>query len=287
MEYEVLPAVTSGIEAVKDGAPQLYPGMFEHNIVTPGYPPFQKDGAFWHLVKGDPEKGFEECAYIAEDTVEFSKMAAPASPEPPGAIVRWEGGKDFTVWCDTQSGYICKITNASVIEGCNMDIHTFNVGGSYGNKQSQVQIVSSAAVLSMKTGRPVKYYQAKTEQMCCFETRLGSQVHAKIGMDKDGVVKAVKAEWTVDTGCLSNATQGQIGVGIGEAQLVMCKCPNWDLDTNLVVTNKQPAGIVRGYGGQELNSCLSLLRCFPSRRTACCSSSTSSRASPATCTTAR
>lgn len=222
VEYEVLPAVTSGIEAIKDGAPQLYPGMFKNNIVTPGYPPFQKDGPFWHLVKGDPEKGFEECAYIAEDTVEFSKMAAPASPEPPGAIVRWEGG-------------------------------------SYGNKQSQVQIVSSAAVLSMKTGRPVKFYQTKAEQMCCFETRLGSQVHAKIGMDKDGVVKAVKAEWTVDTGCLSNATQGQIGVGIGEAQLVMCKCPNWDLDTNLVVTNKQPAGIVRGYGGQELNSCLSLL----------------------------
>lgn len=200
VEYEVLPAVTSGIEAIKDGAPQLYPGMFKNNIVTPGYPPFQKDGPFWHLVKGDPEKGFEECAYIAEDTVEFSKMAAPASPEPPGAIVRWEGG-------------------------------------SYGNKQSQVQIVSSAAVLSMKTGRPVKFYQTKAEQMCCFETRLGSQVHAKIGMDKDGVVKVVKAEWTVDTGCLSNATQGQIGVGIGEAQLVMCKCPNWDLDTNLVVTN--------------------------------------------------
>ena len=222
VEYEVLPAVTSGIEAIKDGAPQLYPGMFKNNIVTPGCPPFQKDGPFWHLVKGDPEKGFEECACIAEDTVEFSKMAAPASPEPPGAIVRWEGG-------------------------------------SYGNKQSQVQIVSSAAVLSMKKGRPVKFYQTKAEQMCCFETRLGSQVHAKIGMDKDGVVKAVKAEWTVDTGCLSNATQGQIGVGIGEAQLVMCKCPNWDLDTNLVVTNKQPAGIVRGYGGQELNSCLSLL----------------------------
>lgn len=200
VEYEVLPAVTSGIEAIKDGAPQLYPGMFKNNIVTPGCPPFQKDGPFWHLVKGDPEKGFEECAYIAEDTVEFSKMAAPASPEPPGAIVRWEGGR-------------------------------------YGNKQSQVQIVSSAAVLSMKKGRPVKFYQTKAEQMCCFETRLGSQVHAKIGMDKDGVVKAVKAEWTVDTGCLSNATQGQIGVGIGEAQLVMCKCPNWDLDTNLVVTN--------------------------------------------------
>ena len=255
----MLPAVQNALDAVKDGAPQLYPDKFKNNIVTPGYPPFQKDGPFWHLVRGDVEKGFEDCAYIAEDTIEFAKMPAPASPEPPGAIVRWEGERNFTVWCDTQSGYICKITNASVIEGCNMDIHTFNVGGSYGNKQSQVAIVSCAAVLSMKTGRPVKFYQTKAEQMCCFETRLGSQVHAKIGMDKDGVVKAVKAEWTVDTGCLSNATQGQIGVGIGESQLVMCKCPNWDLDTQLVVTNKQPAGIVRGYGGQELNSCLSLL----------------------------
>lgn len=127
------------------------------------------------------------------------------------------------------------------------------------NVEKAKKLNGVAAVLSMKTGRPVKFYQTKAKQMCCFETRLGSQVHAKIGMDKDGVVKAVKAEWTVDTGCLSNATQGQIGVGIGEAQLVMCKCPNWDLDTNLVVTNKQPAGIVRGYGGQELNSCLSLL----------------------------
>ena len=259
VEYEMLPSVLDGMEAVKDGAPQLYPDQFKNNVVTPGYPPFQKDGPFWHLVKGDVEEGFEECAYIAEDTVEFSKMAAPAAPEAPGAIVRWEDGNDFTVWCDTQSGYICKITNSSVITDCNLDIRTFNVGGSYGNKQSQVPQVMSAAVLSMKTGRPVKVFQTKQEQMCCFETRLGSQVHAKIGMDENGVVKAVKAEWFVDTGCMSNATQGQIGVGIGEAQLVMCKCPNWDLDTSLVVTNKQPAGIVRGYGGQELNSCLSLL----------------------------
>ena len=98
VEYEVLPAVTNALEAVKDGAPQLYPDMYKNNIITPGYPPFQKDGPFWHLVKGDAEKGFEDCEYIAEDTVEFAKMPAPNAPEAPGAIVRWEGGNDFTVW---------------------------------------------------------------------------------------------------------------------------------------------------------------------------------------------
>lgn len=259
VEYEELPYVIDALEATQDGAPQLYPGMFENNIVTPGYPPFQPDGPFWHLEKGDPEEGFKECEYIAEDTIEFAKMPAPAAPESPGAIARWEGGNKYTVWCSTQSAYICSAGIALANPMLNVEIKTFNVGGSYGNKQSQTVQVLSAMLLSQKTGRPVKIYQTKEENMCAFETRLGSQVHAKIGMDKDGVVKAVKAKWTVNAGCFSNATQGQIGVGIGEAQLVMAKCPNWDLDTELVVTNKQPAGIVRGYGGQELNSCLSLL----------------------------
>lgn len=258
VEYEILPCVTDGLEAVKEGAPQLYED-FPDNIVTPGYPPFQKDGAFWHLVKGDVEKGFEECEYIAEDTVEFAKMPAPLAPEPPGAIVRWEGGDDFTVWGTSQSAYVLKTFNTPAIPNSNMDVRTFNVGGSYGNKQSIGYPVLSAALLSMKTGRPVRVFQSKVEQMTAFETRLGSQVHAKIGMDKEGYVRAVKAVWTIDTGAYCNATQGQVGVGIGEAQLVMAKCQNWDLDTCIVVTNKQPAGIVRGFGGQELNSCLSLL----------------------------
>ena len=255
----MLPAVFNGFDALKEGAPELYPDVCVGNVVPPGFPPFQKDGPFWHLIRGDVEEGFKECKYIAEDTVEFAKMAAPAAPETPMAIVRWDGGDDYTVWCDSQSGYILKILCSTVIPNCNLDVHTFHVGGSYGNKQSQAVQVISAAALSLKTRKPVKIYQSKHEQMCSFETRLGSQVHARIGMDEEGVVRAVKAEWAVDTGCISNATQGQIGVGIGETQLVMAKCQNWDLDTNLCVTNKQPAGIVRGYGGQELNSSLSLL----------------------------
>ncbi len=82
VEYDVLDAVYDGLSALKDDAPQLY-DCFEHNVVTPGYPPFQHDGPFWHHIKGDLEKGFEECAYIAEDTVSFNKMCAPQRPKLP------------------------------------------------------------------------------------------------------------------------------------------------------------------------------------------------------------
>ena len=258
VKYEILEAVFDGISAQKEGAPQLYE-QFKNNIVTPGYPPFQKDGPFWHLQKGDPDKAFAECAFIAEDTIEFNKMPAPLAPESPGAIVEWKGELDFMIWATSQSTHILKIINSSVIPGSDLQVKTFNVGGSYGNKQSLGTQVIAAALLSMATNRPVKVYQTKSEQLVAYETRLGSQVHAKIGMDKDGVVRAVRGEWSVDTGAFCNATQGQVGVGIGEAQLVMAKCQDWDFDSNIVVTNKCPAGIVRGYGGQELNSCLSLL----------------------------
>ena len=79
------------------------------------------------------------------------------------------------------------------------------------------------------------------------------------GAGKSSVAKAAAKALGfvyVDTGALCDAVQGQVGVGLGEAQLVMAKCKNWDLDSKVVVTNKCPAGIVRGYGGQELNSCL-------------------------------
>ena len=33
------------------------------------------------------------------------------------------------------------------------------------------------------------------------------------------------------------------------------------MDSHIAVTNRQQAGIVRGYGGQELNSCLERLLC--------------------------
>lgn len=258
VEYEVLTPVYSPREALKDGAPQLYE-EFDHNIVPPGYPPIQPEGPYWHLVRGDADKAFEDCEYVIEDSIDFDKKAVPCAPEPPGAIARWDGGNDYTVWGTSQSAMCMSIFNESVIPGIKIHGMTFNTGGSYGNKNALSLPVIYAILLARATNRTVKFFESKVDQFLIHETRLGSQVTAKVGIDKDGYIKAVKGLWAVDAGSHSNATQGQIGVGLGEAQIIMGKCKNWDFDSRLVVTNKNPAGVVRGYGGQELNSCLSLL----------------------------
>jgi len=267
VEYEQLEPVYDAISAVKDGAPRLYESSeYENNIVPGGYPRMQWDGDFYHLVRGDAEKGFDECVYIAEDTVEFEAMCAPAAPEPPGALARWDGGNNYTLWGTTQSTHLMKAFNSAILMGTSSDgtppylnVKTFNVGGSYGNKQALGLMASSAVLLSRATCRPVKFFETKVEQKINGQTRLGSQLHAKIGMDAEGVVRCVKGDWFVDAGAYCDGLQGQVGVGLGEAQLCMSQCMNWDLNTKIAVTNKQAAGVVRGYGGQELNSCLALL----------------------------
>ena len=260
VEYEQLEPVYSAEEALKEGAVELYP-RFKGNHVDNGIKYFQPDGPWWQIIRGDVEKGFAECEYVAEDKVAFDKMPAPLAPETPCCIAKYEGGNEYTIWASSQSAHILKLMGEGRIPGSNLSVKTFNVGGSYGNKQSLMTTVLSASMLSLVTKRPVKIVLTKEEQLMSYEVRLGSTITAKIGMDKEGYVRAVQGDWLVDTGAIADSVQGQVGVGLGEAQLVLAKCPNWFMDSHIAVTNKQAAGIVRGYGGQELNSCLERLMC--------------------------
>ncbi len=260
VEYEQLEAVYTAEDALKEGAVEIY-SRFKGNHVDNGIKYFQPDGPWWQIIRGDVEKGFEEAAYVAEDKVAFDKMPSPLAPETPSCIAKYEGGNEYTIWASSQSSHILKLMGEGRIPNSNLSVKTFNVGGSYGNKQSLMTTVLSAAMLSLVTKQPVKIVLTKAEQLMAYEVRLGSTITAKVGMDKEGYVKAVEGDWLVDTGAIADSIQGQVGVGLGEAQLVCAKCPNWYMDSHIAVTNKQAAGIVRGYGGQELNSCLERLMC--------------------------
>lgn len=260
VEYEQLTPVYTAEDAFKEGAPELY-SRFPGNHVDNGIKYFQPDGPWWQIIKGDVAKGFEEAAYVAEDKISFNKMPAPLAPETPSCIAQHDGGDNYTIWASSQSAHIMKLMAEGRIPNSNVSVKTFNVGGSYGNKQSLMTTALSASMLALKTQRPVKIVLTKAEQLMAYEVRLGSTITAKVGMNKEGFVTVVEGDWLVDTGAIADSVQGQVGVGLGEAQLVLAKCKNWFMDSHIAVTNRQAAGIVRGYGGQELNSCLERLLC--------------------------
>jgi len=250
VEYERLPAVCDVEEAMAPGAPRLHDD-FPGNVVPP-FPAFGP-GTIDKVVMGDVEEGFRSADFISEGIVRYENLANPLPIEPPGVIARWEDENRLTVWSGTQSASWHRFIMQSKMGMPDIRAVNTHCGGSFGSKNYAPQPLFYASALARATGRPVKVCYTKEEHFGAFVLRLGSRFRGKIGMKKDGTVTAVSGEWFIDSGAYSDMPQAQIAVGCGEAQLVL-RCPNWDLRTHLACTNRCASGVIRGFGGQELES---------------------------------
>ena len=250
VEYEVLPAVFDIDSALKPGAPLVY-DEFPGNII-PGGTIIYGPNCLKGVQMGDVEKGFAEADVITEGTFGYENIPNALPPESVGAVALWEEPNKVTVWGTSQAPYMDKVTlfhvfNRQVEVGCIGN----HVGGGFGTKIMCWQVQAYAVLLSRATGRPVKVMFTKEEHMAAFTLRVGSRIHARVGMKKDGTLTAIQGTWYVDTGYYSFTTQAQVAVGSGEL-MIMAQCPNWDLKNTILATNRNASGITRGFGGQEL-----------------------------------
>ena len=252
VEYELLPAVYDVEEAMGPGAPQLYT-QFPGNVLPNRCPGFGLK-SLEEIAMGNVEQGFKEADVIAEGTYAYENIPNPLTAEPPGAIAAWEGPDHLTVWSSAQNPYwegvLLYLRMGRKFHVRYIGTHC---GGSYGTRLMSWQLTLYAALLAKAANRPVKVCYSREEHFAAYGLRLGSRIHGKVGMKKEGKITAISGEWLINTGFYSQITQGQLAVGCGEVQLAV-RCPNWDLKPKIVCTNRTASGIVRGFGGQELKS---------------------------------
>ena len=260
VEYEVLPAVFDIDSALKPGAPLVY-DEFPGNIL-PGGTIIYGPNCLKGVVRGDVEKGFAEADVITEGTFGYENIPNALPPESVGAVAIWEEPNKVTVWGTSQAPYMDKVTLFHVFNR-QVEIRSIgtHVGGGFGTKIMCWQVQTYAILLSRATGRPVKVMFTKEEHMATFTLRVGSRIHARVGMKKDGTLTAIQGTWYVDTGYYSFTTQAQVAIGSGEL-MIMAQCPNWDLKNIVVATNRNASGITRGFGGQELKCSFIPLLCL-------------------------
>jgi CO/xanthine dehydrogenase Mo-binding subunit len=250
VEYEVLPAVFDIDSALKPDAQLLY-DEFKSNII-PGGTPIYGPNCLKGVVRGDVNKGFAEADVIGEGTFGYENIPCALPAESLGAIAFWEPPNRATIYGTSQAPYMDRVTLFHVFNR-ELEIRSIgnHVGGSFGTKFMCWQAQAYAIVLARATLRPVKIMFTKEEQMAAFTLRIGSRIHAKVGLKRDGTITAVQGDWYVDTGYYSSTTQCQVAVGSGEL-MIMAQCPNWDLKNIIVATNRNASGATRGFGGQEL-----------------------------------
>ena len=260
VEYEILPAVFDIDSALKPDAPLLYEEL-KSNII-PGGTPIYGPNCLQGVVRGDVDKGFAEADVITEGTFGYENMPNALPAEALGVVAFWEPPNRATIYGTSQAPYMDKVTLFHVFNrGLEVRSIGHNVGGSFGTKFMCWQVQAYAIILARATLRPVKIMFTKEEHMANFTLRIGSRIHAKVGMKKDGTITAIQGTWYVDTGYYSSTTQCQVAVGSGEL-MIMVQCPNWDLKNIVVATNRNASGATRGFGGQELECCLQSLLCI-------------------------
>jgi len=238
VEYEVLPAVFDPFEAMKDGAPQLHDHpRFKNNVNT---------RVDWHF--GDIEKGFAEADVVKEHT--FVGNRTYQQPlEPHCAIARWETEDRLTLWTATQVVHYVQHQLGRLFglpEGKIRVIMT-HCGGGFGGKAEVNPLEICSALLSRKTGKPVKMRYTREEMIRHGRGRHKQIIKMKIGARRDGTLTAVQEEAVLEGGAYSSF--GIVAVYYAGAMVpTLYKIPNFKYDGYRVYTNLPACGAMRGHG---------------------------------------
>jgi len=190
---------------------------------------------------GDVEKGFAEADKIIE--FKFKQgFNTWIGPERPCGVFRWNGEYP-EVWLKQQRPHISKRHIATWFGGIPMnkiDIHCLYQGASFGG-WSQVSWNLGghycAAVLSKRTGRPIKWAFSRREDFYGGEMDEGVYYY-KVGTKLDGTITAVKARAVVTNQFLPV-------FGIVKHFIDNTRVPNIYGETESVLINKGPTVATR------------------------------------------
>ena len=237
VEYDVLPFVTDPVAALEPGAPQIHP---HGNLAIPE--PLA-------LQRGDIDAGFAAADIILEETYQVPTHSATPL-EPRAALASWDGG-NLTVWKSTRGVHVDRavLAEALGLEQANVRVIGPNMGGSYGNKDES-RMAALAALLSMRSGLPVRIEYSREEEFVAGRTRHGGRINLRIGVTHDGDVTAIHGDALMDSGAYQ-ATAPQMTRRIGQGILYLYRCPNVRFDARTVTTNKPVAGSYRALGAPQ------------------------------------
>ena len=149
---------------------------------------------------GDLEQGFGEAEVVLER--EYSTATVHQGYiEPHTATAMWAPDGDLTIWCSSQGHFEVRDETAAIlgIPVSAIKVIPLEIGGGFGGK-TLVYLEPVAALLSKKTGRPVKMTMDRSEVFQGTGPTSGSYIRLKLGATKDGRITAADARLVYEAG---------------------------------------------------------------------------------------
>ena len=243
VDYEPLPAVLTAPDAMREGAPILHEDLTAKELGKQTDRVSNVADHFRHQL-GDSEKGFAE----ADLTVEHEFDTATVHQgyiEPHNATVLWNNDDRVLVWCSTQGAFVVRDATAAVLglPVSQVWVKPMEIGGGFGGK-IPVYLEPVAALLSKKSGHPVKIVMTRADVFEASGPTPGSHIKVKIGVKKDGRVVAAEASLAYEAG----AYPGAMVVPGAMCVFAAYDIPNVTIDGYDVVVNKPSTAAYRAPG---------------------------------------
>ncbi len=245
VDFEELPAVVDSREAVESGAPQLHENA-PNNIVM-----------HWNCgVDADTVDMALANAEVRVSQSIFNQRLIPTAIEPRGSIGHYDPGTgDYTMWATSQAPHVMKLLVAAFILGVPEQKVRFispDVGGGFGSKIFMYFDMPLMLWLSKQLGRPVKYFEDRTENY--LHTTHGRDHHTdiEVGATADGKISALKVSTLANLGAYLSTIAPGIPTTLYGRMVAGCyKIPNIHVDVKGVYTNTAMVDAYRGAGRPE------------------------------------
>jgi len=204
------------------------------------------------IEKGDVERVWEKADLIVEG--EYSTGAQEQLYiENNGMIAAFDPQQGITVWGSLQCPYY---VHKSLMKLCGLPedrvrVVQMETGGAFGGKEDFPSVIGGhAALLAMKSGRPVKIIYDRMEDMTATTKRHPSRTRHRTAVTRDGKILGGDIDFTIDGGAYQTLSPVVLSRGAIHAGGPYY-WPSIRIRSKAVVTNAPPHGAFRGFGAPQ------------------------------------
>src|SRR5437660_4620690 len=202
--------------------------------------------------KGDVDAVWKEAAHIVEGEY-FTGAQEQLYIENNGIIAAFDPENGVTVWGSLQCPYY---VHKALMALCSLPEDKIRVvqmetGGAFGGKEEYPSMIAGhAALLAMKSNRPVKIVYDRMEDMVATTKRHPSRTRHRTAVSKDGKILGGEIEFAIDGGAYATLSSVVLSRGTIHAGGPYY-WPSVRIRTKALATNTPPHGAFRGFGAPQ------------------------------------
>ncbi|MBC8742202.1 molybdopterin-dependent oxidoreductase [Paraburkholderia sp. UCT31] len=243
VDYAMLDPVTSIEQSVRGDAPVLHERVGS-NVIS--------DRRFRY---GEPEAAFENAPHRVKLVAHYPRNTC--APIECGVVIAeyLSGGEGYDVTSNFMGPFSLHAVMAMALNvPANRLRHKAprDSGGSFGVKQAVFPYVVLMCLASRKAGAPVKWVEDRLEHLSAATSATARLSTIEAAVESDGRIVALSYDQLEDIGGYVRAPEPATFYRMHGCLTGAYAIPNLVVRNRVVLTNKTPTGLVRGFGGPQV-----------------------------------